>query len=52
MHAWIEEEKWEIVSRYPDSPRYGLEPDPRAYPRAVAQELHTPPWRSVLPRST
>lgn len=39
MRRWIEEEKHEIATRYPDSPRYGLELDPRAYPNEVADEL-------------
>lgn len=38
MRSWIAEERRALEVTYPDSPRYGLELDPRSYPREVAAE--------------
>lgn len=39
MRAQITAENREVQRRYPDSPRYGLELDPTAYPQSVEAEL-------------
>jgi dimethylaniline monooxygenase (N-oxide forming) len=49
MRRWIEDEKAELAERFPDSPRYGLELDPVAYPKAVQEELKGSPGRRAGP---
>jgi hypothetical protein len=39
MQADIEAERAEIARLYPDSPRYGLELDPRRYRKDLAGEM-------------
>lgn len=49
MRAGIAAEREHILKNYPDSPRYGLELDPRLYRRGLAEEMRRTAGRQTSP---